>query len=637
MLQAIRDRVTGWIAWVIVGLIILTFALWGVDSYLKEDVSTYAAKVDGVEISEATLGRAMQRQRVQMQRALGKEFDPSMIDEKRLRSSVLDNLIQKQLLIEMANKTGIVVSDQLLAARIQSIPDLQVDGAFSMERYESLLRQQGMTPIGFEMDLRLDLLSNQILNGIAGTLGVSDAELKRVYALQAQQRTVEYLRISADKLSNRIKLEEADVAAYFEAHKDEFREPEQVKLEYIELKRDGIATEIPVDEAAVHAYYEQHITQYGTEERRRARHILIQVEAAADETAQAAARTKAEQALQRIRNGEDFGKVAGELSDDPGSAAQGGDLGFFTKGMMVPEFDAAVFSLPKGEVSDLVQSPFGFHIIEVTDIEPGKAKPLSEVHDQIVAELRAGQVEDLFLDRAEILANTSYENPGTLGVAAEALGLKVQESGWISRDGGEGIGVFPPAVIAAFSEDVLDGGNNSDPVEVQPGHLVVLRILDHKPARFQDLAVVRDVVESALRAQRARELAAEQGQVLLKKLAAGDPMASLADADTIEYLSPGNINRTVQDIPASIVAEAFRMPHPQGDQPATAGIVLPDGDYAVIAVAAVTDGDPAKMTDAERQQVRQVILRVNGAAEANALIDYLKSQADIDIPRDEQN
>lgn len=636
MLQAIRDRITGWIAWFIVGLIAITFALWGVDSYLRDDATAYAAKVNDEEISEAALSRAMQRQRLQMQRLLGEDFTPGMIDETLLRSSVLEGMIQKQLLITMAEEEGFAISDQLLAARIQAIPDLQQDGVFSRERYEMLLRQQGMSPTGFEMDLRTDLLVNQITSGFNDSIGISDRELERLYALQMQQREVEYLLVSAAQIAAGYEPDEEAIDRYFTAHQDDFRAPEQVRLEYLDISRRDVAAEIPVDEEAVRAFYEQNLQAYGREELRRARHILIQVAATANEAEVAAARERALQARERILAGEEFAAVAAETSDDPGSAAQGGDLGLFGRGMMVPEFETAAFALEAGELSEPVRSPFGFHLIEVTEIEAGDVKSLEEVRDEIVASLREFEVDNLFMDRAEILANASYEHPGTLGVAANQLGLETRESEWISRDGGEGIGRFPAVVAAAFGEEVFERGNNSDPIEVEPGRLVVIRLLDHRPAEPRPLEQVREDVVAALRDAHARSVAEQRGQALLDRLGTGAPMETLADADTVRYQAPVMIQRNVRDHPAAVVTEVFRLSHPRAGELTRSGLALDNGDYVVIRLNRVQEGDPARMTEAERQQLRQGLRSLYGAAEVNALLTSLRAGARVVIPEDER-
>jgi peptidyl-prolyl cis-trans isomerase D len=632
MLQAIRDRITGWIAWVIVALIAVTFALWGVDSYLRDDPGAFAAKVEDVEISEAALGRAMQRQRIQMQRLLGEDFAPGMIDETLLRSSVLDGLIQKQLLMQMAEKEGFAISDQLLAARIQAIPDLQQDGAFSREHYEMLLRQLGMSPVGFEMDLRSDLLVNQIQGGLSASVGVSEVELARIYALQAQQRDVEYLLVSAEQLAAGIEPGDEEIVRYFEANRDAFREPERLRLAYLEIARADVAAEIPVDEAAVRAYYEQNQQAYGREEQRRVRHILIQVAASASEEDAAAAQARALQAQARIAGGEDFAAVAAQLSEDPGSASQGGDLGYFGRGMMVPEFENAAFALTTGELSEPVRSPFGYHLIEVTDIEAGDVRPLEEVRADIIANLRDFEVDTLFMDRAEILANASYEHPGTLDVAARQLGLEMRESGWISRAGGEGIGSLPGVVAAAFGEEVLERSNNSDPIEVEPGRLVVMRLLEHRPAQPLPLEQVRAEVASALREERARSAAEQRGQELLERLDVGMDMAVLADGEVVRYQAAGMIPRNVRNHPAAVVAEIFRMPRPRDGQPSRSSLALDHGDYVVIRLNQVQDGDPGRMSDSDRQQLRQGLTSLYGAAELTALLEGLRAQAKVVIP-----
>ncbi len=635
MLQAIRDRVTGWIAWVIVGLIIITFALWGIDSYLQEGSNSFAIKVNGVEIMEPEVARVMQRQRMQMQRMMGDSYTPGMIDEKLLRSNVVDNLIRRQLLLQLAAEQGFVVSDQLLAARIRGISELHVDGEFSLERYEMLLNQQGMSPQGFEYDYRNDLLTSQILSGFNSTVGISDADVNLVYALQAQTREVEYLQINAQALQESLQISDEELQAYYDANKDSFMIPEQVKLEYVELHRDDLASDIPVPDEDVVQYYERNTSQFGTEEERRARHILVEVSADAEDTAVQQAKEKAQQALDRIRAGEDFAAVAKEVSSDPGSAEQGGDLGFFPKGMMVPEFEQVAFALAQGEISELVRSPFGFHIIEVTEIKAADIKPLDEVRTEIETLLKADQTENLYLDRQELMATSSYENPGTLGATSEALDLEIKESAWFDRQGGEGISAFPDVVNAAFSEDVLEGGNNSDTLEVEPGHLVVIRVLEHKAAEHQPLEAIREDVMQAMAAQRARELAEERGKALLDKLASGALMAELAEEGVVSYQDAGKLKRDTGDHPALIVRAAFQLPHPEAGEVSRKGVTLFNGDYAIVAVRAVVDGDPANMSEAERTQARRGLVNMYGGAEVSAMLAELRAKAEVVITQED--
>jgi peptidyl-prolyl cis-trans isomerase D len=633
MLQAIRDRITGWIAWAIVGLIAVTFALWGIDYYLRDSADFYAAKVNDQEIQEPELQWAMQQQRLRMRQLLGANYDPSAIDETELRKGVLDNLVRERVLISAAQEAGFAIGDQLLAARIQAIPDLQENGSFSMTRYENVLRQQGMTPVGFEAKLRSEMLVNQLISGLAATSAVGDDELERLYAMQAQRRDVDFLVVSAAEIAENLTLSAEEVQAYFEQHRESFREPEKVRLEYLSLKRDDLAEEIAVDEAEVLSYYERNQPRFGTTERRRASHILIELDADADEAAVEEARAKAEQALKRVRDGEEFAVVAAELSDDPGSKEQGGDLGFFGKGMMVPEFEDAVFALEEGEVSDLVRTPFGFHIIRLTAIEAGEVKPLEAVRDEILAELREGQLEDLFYDRSEILANASYENPDTLVVAAEALGLEVETTDWLNAGEGPGIGRFAAVRAAAFSEDVLDGGNNSEPLEVEPGHLIVVRVLEHEEARLRALGEVEEEVRAALRRERSRDMARQRGEALMERWRAGATAEALAEeAKAVRHEAPGMIDRTAADLPAGVLTEAFRLPRPEEEGAALGGTELANGDYAIVRVRSVEPGDPAKLTDAERRQARENLARLYGASEVDAMVRMLRDRAEVEIP-----
>ena len=631
MLQAIHDRVTGWIAWIIIGLIIVVFALWGVDSYLRNEAKVYAAKVNDVEISTSEYRLAKQQQTQRMRAMLGEQFNPDIANTPEFKSAVLDRLIEEELLVQAATDVGLAASDAYLAARIQSIPEFQgEDGKFSQERYQRLLAQQGLTVPAFERQVRRSLLINQFVGSVTDSAIVVAEEVEQGLRLQGQQRKLQYIRIPVTRHLEKAEVKPEDVAAYYENNKARFVEPEQVRLQYVELSLTDIAAGMQATDAEIEALYAEEKARLMTEEQRRARHILIKVDEKADDEAVAAASRKAEDLVKRLRAGEDFAKLAKEHSEDPGSAAEGGDLGLFGKGMMVPEFEEAAFALSKDTISDPVRSPFGFHIIQVTEIQSAKTPELAEVRDQLAEQVKRRHAEQMFAEHSETLGTLSFEHPDTLSVAAEQLGLKVQETGWLTESGGEGIGSHPQVMEAALNDDVLNGGNNSTVIELEPEHVVVVRVAEHKPAKQLDLDKVRAAIEANLRQEAANKAVREQGEALLKRIEQGATLAEIAAELKVEVQDAGFIGRGDSKHDRQIVAEAFRVPRNEGDAAAVAGASLANGDYVLLRIDAVRDGDVSGVGEAQRTEFRSNLNQLYGTLESAALLEQLKSAAEID-------
>lgn len=630
MLQAIHDRVTGWIAWIIIGLIIVVFALWGIDSYLKSEAKVYAAMVNDVEISVPEYRAAKQQQVQRMRAMLGNQFDVALTNTPEFKTAVLDRLIEEELLVQAATDAGLSVSDGYLAARIHAIPEFQGDdGKFSQDRYQRLLAQQGMSPQQFERQVRRSLLINQFVGSLSDSAVVVPQEVEQGLRLQGQERKLKYLRIPMARYLDKAEVKPEEITAFYDANKARFVEPEQVRLQYLELSLDSIAAGLQASDAEIEDLYASEKAKLTVDEQRRARHILIKLDEGAEEAAVAAAEKKAEDLVKRLRAGEDFAKLAKEFSDDPGSAAEGGDLGLFGKGMMVPEFETATFALKKDEISDPVRSPFGFHIIQVTEIQAAKTPELAEVRAQLAEEAKRKQAEQIFAERSETLGTLSFEHPDTLTVAAEQLDLKLQESDWLPASGGPGIGSHPQVMEAALSEDVLSGGNNSQAIEIGADHVVVVRVLEHKPVKQLELDMVRDAIVNNLRQEAARKAARAEGEALVKRLEGGAALADIAAELKLEVTDAGFIGRNDAKQDRQIVAEAFKVPRTEAGKTAAAGAGLVSGDYVLMQIEAVRDGEIAGIGEEQRKEFQRNLNQLYGTLESAALLEQLKSKADI--------
>ncbi|MFV1973987.1 MAG: SurA N-terminal domain-containing protein [Thiohalobacterales bacterium] len=634
MLLAIRERVMGIVGWVLLGLLAVAFSFFGLSSYLGDSTRTYAASVNDVEISLAALRSTYQQMRTSLQSQLGDSYDPAMIDEDMIRKSALQKLIHEQLLLQAAEADGFAVSKERLAAEISSIGAFRDGDAFSSQKYENILRNQGMSTSQFERRLSRELLTQQLLTGITGTAASTPGIVTDLYRLQAQQRRFRYVTVPVSAYAGKEVADAAEIEKYYQENGKEFMSPERIRVNYIELVADNLEVNTEVNDDALKALYDEQSEKYVIEEQRQARHILLRLPPDSDVEAVADSRIKAQLLLERLENGEDFAELASAESDDPGSAANGGDLGFFGKGVMAPIFEAAVFALEEGERSDVVQTTFGFHIIEVTGIKPEIATPFEDVRDKLVHEYLAEVRNDLFYEYSENLANAAFENPDSLDSAASELNVEIMTSDWLTRDGGPGIGEYPEMVEAAFQRDVLESGNNSEPIEVADNHQVVIRLLDHEPAEAQPLESVREEITRKLDDLKARKLARQEGKNLLQELRSGTPLVEIAKKLDTALLDSGLVTRTAGKPDRAIIQEAFLLTEPEKETPSLAGLVMENGDYVVMSLEEIRDGDMSVLSEADRKQVTRDVSSLQGRSEIDAMINTLKDNATIIIPAD---
>jgi peptidyl-prolyl cis-trans isomerase D len=636
MLLAIRERVMGIVGWILLGFLAVAFGFFGLDSYLRDSTSTYAASVNDVEIPLAAQQRAYLQLRANLQEQLGQSYDPAMINEEAIRKNALQQLIREQLLLQAAKADGFTVSKELLAARVSAIDAFRDGDAFSSQKYERVLRSQGISPAQFKRRLSIELVTQQLMNGIAGTAESTPGMVNDLYRLQAQQRRFRYVTVPVTAYLGKEAADDAEIEKYYQENSNEFMSPERIRINYVELIADNLEVDTEVDEEALKALYDEQSEKYITEEQRQARHILVSLPPDSDMDAVAKARSKAQLILERLEKGEAFAEIASAESDDPGSAANGGDLGFFGKGVMAPEFEETVFTLDKGERSGIVKTPFGFHIIEVTGITPEIATPFEDVRDELVREYLAEARSDLFFEYSELLANVAFENPDSLDSAASELNIEVRTSEWLTRDGGPGIGEYPEITAAAFQQDILESGNNSEPVEVANNHQVVIRLLDHEPAEALPLESVREEITRKVNDLKARDLVYQEGENLLQELRSGTPLGEIAKKLDSELLDSGLITRNSDKPDKAIIQEAFLMPEPVNETSSLAGLVMENGDYVVLSLEEIRDGDMSELPEASRKQVIREVSSLQGRSEIDAAVNTLKDNATIIIP-DEKN
>lgn len=578
MFEAVRNNKR--IAQIILGILIIPFAFFGMDAYFSDSATgNEVAKVGGTAISAYDFDQAVREQQDRLRANAGGQVDRALLDSPELRRAVLDNLINQRVLALYAAENRLVVTPQQLQETIAGVPAFQEDGRFSLQRYENLVRAQGMSPATFEARLAQDVRIQQIVAAVGDAGFVPEASARRFLDAQLESRRIREFRLAAARLGAEAAVSDAQVAAYYEANPARFERPARLQAEYLVFDRAAIERKVEVADDAVIAFYEGNPQRFGVPEERQARHILLTLADGAEQAEVDKVMAEAKAIVDTLRQDPArFAELAREKSQDPGSASRGGDLGFFGRGMMVGAFEDAVFSLEKGKISDPVRSEFGVHIIEVTDIKPSSIKPLADVRDEIVAELRGQEAGRRFAELAEQFANTVYEQPESLVPAAEVVGLEVRTSDWISRDAAPEPFNNERLLNAVFSDEATQKGRNTDAIEVGNGTLVAARVKTFEAAQRLPLDEVRGRIVDELKREKGRELALAQGEAALVALRKGEPSAAQwGDERVLQRAAPG--------LPAVAMQAVFSAP--AEPLPGYVGVQLPEGDYVIYRIDAV--------------------------------------------------
>jgi peptidyl-prolyl cis-trans isomerase D len=622
MLQAIRERAQGVFAWVILILIAVPFALWGIQNYFDTGKEMPVAVVGDREFFQRDVNRAYE----QVAQNLA---DVTQFDEQQLRKQALDRLIRDEVLLQATKELGIVVTDSSVRDFIQSMNYFQTDGKFDKEKYKLILSSQRKSSPEFTEQVRKALEMEQYQRGVTASGFVTDYQLDRFFRLFDQERTIEYVLISA-KPSDAPVNDEV-IEQYYQTHVSSFQTPERVTVEFLELNLEDLARDVHPTEEELRAFYEEQKDVYTTEERRKVSHILAAVSPQADPEALKAAQEKINRAKQRIQDGEDFAVVARELSDDAMSANNGGDLGLITRSIMEKNFDEAAFALSEGEVSEPVKTSFGFHLIKITELEPGRTKPFADVKEEVKKVYQLQEAENMFYQAGETLAELSYEHPDSIETAAQALDLTIKRTGPFTHDKGDDIATEAAVRQAAFIEEVLSG-HNSEPIEIGSDRLIVLRISEHFPAETKPLADVRQQIIEAIRLENARKQAHEQAKKLYQQLKQRQSLEELAAANDLKPEKPAPIKRAKSSgLSWALVQAVFEAAKPQEGQSTPVLVALPNGDQAVVNLVAVKDGGMSKVDAKKREAVKAQLANAEGQALFNSLISQLRSEADVTV------
>jgi peptidyl-prolyl cis-trans isomerase D len=588
MLDSIRSVAKGWVGKAILALITIPFALFGIDSYLSSAGNNVAiAKVDGSEISVQAYSNAMQNLRTRMQNE-GK-VDQVQLDSPEVKAMVLDQLINEQLLEKEIQQANYRISDAHLATYITAMPSFQKDGKFSQELYDELLQQNRYTPKKFEAEIRGSLLAQQAQDGIAKLGFISTAGADKTLKLLNQKRLVTVSELKTKDFLDQVKVDPAEVKAYYDKHKDKLRDPEQVKIEFLLLSASSLVPGIKVDDADVKRYYDENAAKFQGNEQRRASHILIGFGVNATPDQKQEAKDKAQALLASVKkNPNSFEELAIKNSQDPGSATKGGDLGSFGRGAMVKPFEEAAFSMKVNQISDLVESEFGYHIIKVTEIS-GQGSDFDSLKPQIKGELIFQKAQAEFIEKAESFSNAVYEQSDSLAPTAKAFGGQVQLSGWMSREDAAKFFKSDKIVGLIFSPESLKERRNTEAVEVSPNNLVSARVLEHKPSAAKTFDSVKAGIEDLLKLEAAAKLAVAKGEEALKTLQAGGAVNSL------EWIPEVMVDRkNAQGLTQLAMTQVFKTD--VNKLPAFSGLADSKMGYMIVKVV---DVDTSSIADAE--------------------------------------
>jgi peptidyl-prolyl cis-trans isomerase D len=621
MLQNIRDNSQGWIAKTIIGVIIALMALTGFDAIFRATShSQDAAKVNGEEISQNELAQAVDMQRRQLAQQLGKDFDPAMLNDQMLRESALKGLIDRKLLLQGAADAKFGFSEASLDQQILLTPEFQVDGKFNADRFDQVVRQLGYTRMQFRQMLGQEMLIGQVRAGVAGSAFITDAQVDAFARLEKQTRDFATLTLPADPSS--VKVTDDEIKAHYDEHAKEFMSPEQVVLDYIELKKSSFFDKVSVKDEDLQAAYQKEIANLA--EQRRAAHILIEVN---DKMTDAQAKAKVEEIQQRLAKGEDFAALAKELSQDPGSSAKGGDLGYAGKGVYDPAFEDALYALNKDQVSAPVRSQFGWHLIKLLGVEAPSVPTFASLKEKLTTDLKSALVEQKFVEATKQLEDTAFES-SDLAQPAQDLGLKVQTSAPFGREGGEGLTANRAVIQAAFSPEVLEEGSNSSALELDPETVLVVRSKEHRQPEQLPLEAVSSAIRAQLTKEHASEAVKTKGQALLAGLRDGKtPLAAKQEGQSWKVVEAAS--RSQEGVDPQVLQALFRMPKPEGkDKPGYGSLTAADGSFVIVRLNGVNQAAPP--TDEEKAQYRRFLASREGQQDFAAYRAQLQSAAKIE-------
>ena len=608
MLITIRERASGVIGWTVAGVIILVFAVWGIGSYFEGVSEIIVATADKIEINQQTYQQAMSDRRRRLVQMMGRNVDAELFSSTAFKRQVVEELIDTTLQNETLHASGFRISDAQLAALIQNTAVFHTDGQFDRDRYELLVQNSGMTIQGYESYQRQQGVVDQLVRGLGQSAIVSTNSIDKAWKLLDQRRIASYTTLEFDNFLDDIQVSETAIEKEYQANLDGYFEPASIQVDYLKLSVEDLGTRLDDDEADILRMYEDNPDRYRQPGSRSASHILLSVSPDAADAQIDQVRQRASEIVARARGGESFASLAEVNSDDKGSAKRGGELGVIRPDTMVKPFEDAVFVMGEGEISEPVRTQYGFHVIRLDRITESRVQSLDQVRSEIETEVRRLRAEERFNELAEILGSTVFEQPDSLEPAADQLGVKVMRSEWFTRDAGTGIAEFQAVRDAAFGNEILIDGLNSELIEIDQDNLVAVRKVDYRARRQLDLNEARPGLEKRLRAVEASDRMDKAGEDLVARLKSGADWDELLMAHKLARVRLPETTETLLEPLEQVVARVvYAALVPLSGQIVYGGERISPARYAIYRLERVEFGDPANASEEDRLGVEKIL------------------------------
>lgn len=629
MLTSIRERATGWIAWAIVILITIPFALWGINSYFEGGVNVNVAEFDGGEIDYQTYQRAIYSERDRMRQVYGNNATAELLSGEVLGRQVINRLVNDVLLQRDAHDRGYRISDVQLAEAIRNEPNFQSEQGFSQELYERILQFSGYSPSEFESVQRNNAATQQVQTGFIESVLPINSTVEDLIQLLRQRRTGEYVIVEPSTFLSEIEITDEEIRTDYEENQAIYVDEEKIRIEYIEFAPSDFAVNFTPIEETLREIYDAESQQFREEEQRLVRHILL--EGAAGDNA--AAIDQANELIYRLNAGEDFAHLASEFSADIGSTSQGGDLGWISRGATVPAFESVAFALSEGEVSEPVESEFGVHVIRVDEIQAEKAKPFEEVRDELAKQAIRNQAEIEMFEIAEEMRNVAFEQPDSLDAASELSGLDIKVSDWFSRTQGTGISSHSNVRDAAFSATVLEDGFNSDLITLDEGRQVLLRKREHHPSETLSFEIVKAEISDKLLFEKSAAKAQEFAENLLTQLTDGgaDWNSTIDDHGLETRTISGRTGNEGDQDSAEVASYVYAWEKPGADGVSYGGGPISQGRFAMFRITGVVEGDVGSASVDEQNNLGNIMQLRFGAGLFESYLNQLRDGIDVSI------
>ncbi len=629
MLISIRKKISGWVAWLVVIIIAVPFALFGINAYFEGVNQVNVANVAGEKISLQSFLQASERRKQFFRSQFGAGFDTSTFDTPEARLSIVEELVINQAEQDFVVDNGLTLNNAALQQRIVQTASFQEDGQFNQDTYRRILSASGYSTEGYEQQQRIAGATQQLRSGLVDSSFINESEVDHILKLNLQQRDADYLIIESKPLEADIQISDDEISEEYQSNPDAYQQEARIKVDYLELNVEDMQKDVePAEEELVQAY-ENAKGRYTQPETRQASHILLSVAKSASEEKRAGILAKAQSVFEQAKGGADFAVLAEEHSEDPGSSKKGGDLGIVAKGQMVASFEEAVFSMAADEIRGPIETQFGYHIIKLTELREERQKAFDEVIDQVRTAEQKRLADEQFVEIAETFRILVIEQPDDLIEASESLGLEIKTSDWITQRSGTALFTNANLRTAAFDVAVLEDNFNSEVVEMTDGKLVAMHKNEYEDAHLKALDEVKTQITDQLRKKRASDEAAEQGKALIADIQAGSELSE--DQAALVKLLPARKDDASDSVERELGAPVFSAMAPTEGETQIDGLTLNNGDYAVFRLRSVTLGDPTTATEEQRNQVVQQLNQRDGNSSYTLFRSVLRANTDVEI------